>query len=370
MNPEPFSSAAAPVNPGRRRFARHLAAASVGVAAPAILVGNAWARNKSIRVGTYNGAMAEFVRTQVIPKFEADYGCRVYQTEGFTLGNIAILRQQKANPQYSVMMMDDAGIPIARAEDLIEKLPADQIRNLANVLPRYLLGDGYGAAFSISICSPFYNTERVKSFESFAELWAPRYKGQVLMVSPKQGTSLMPLIAAAAVATGKPLAQAQYELDRGFEQIAKLKDNILTIYDNNVTAVLQVAQGEALVGATEFSKYIAPYTLKGASVAQSVPKEGVFGGVNGITLVKNGPEPALGAAFIDRILDVSVQKGMAETIYAAPSVRDVSLSPAIAPRLAYPEKRIEELRVFMIDWAYINPRRSQIVERLNKIFGT
>ncbi|TDR92958.1 extracellular solute-binding protein [Enterovirga rhinocerotis] len=350
----------------RRSF---ITAAGAGLALPAIGSGRATAQGRSISVGTYNGPMAEFIRRQVIPKFEADLGCKVFLTEGFTLANVALLRQQKARPTYSVMMMDDAGIPIAKAESLIETLDPARIPNLRNALPRYIVNDNFGVAFSVSICSPFINSASFQPVKSYAELWDKKFRGRLLMVSPKQGTSIMVLIAAAAVASGKPLKEAQYLIDKGFDAMAELKPNIMTIYDNNVTAILQVAQGEADAGVVEFSKYIAPYTVKGATVEQCYPKEGVFGGINCMTLVKNAPDRELGEAFISRMLDPVVQKGLAEEVYAAPTVRDVTLDPKIAPRVAYPEKRIDELDLCMIDWGFINPKRGEIVEKLNRILG-
>src|ERR1700712_506798 len=104
-----------------------------GLAAPMFFVRNSWAEGKSINIGTYTGPQGEFVRRNVIPKFQSDLGCRVYQTEGVTLGQIAILRTQKANPTYSVMFMDDVGVPVAKDEDLITALPRDKMPNMAKV---------------------------------------------------------------------------------------------------------------------------------------------------------------------------------------------------------------------------------------------
>ena len=129
---------------GRRRAAALL---GVGLAAPMVFVRRAWAQGKAITIGTYTGPQGEFVRREVIPKFQSDFGCRVFQTQGVTLGQISILRTQKSNPTYSVMFMDDVGVPVAREEDLIVPLPRDKMPNLAHLLPRFLLNDGFAAAF-------------------------------------------------------------------------------------------------------------------------------------------------------------------------------------------------------------------------------
>lgn len=340
------------------------------LAAPLFFVRNSWAEGKSINVGTYTGPQGEYVRRNVIPKFQTDYECRVFQTEGVTLGQIAILRTQKANPTYSVMFMDDVGVPVARDEDLITPLPRDKMPNLQRIVPRFLLLDGYAAAFAVSVVAPFFNTQAVQRLESWETLWDPRFAGRFMAITPKQTPSVMLLIAATALATGKPFQEAQYLIEAGWPKLAALKPNVQTVYDNNVTAVLQVAQGQADIAGPDFSKTVLPYAAKKAPVAMSAPKEGVFAGVNTLTLVKNGPNPDLAAAFVDRMLDPAVQKGLSEATFAAPTVKDITLNPETAKIVAYPEARIDELKMLIADWSYVIPRRGAIVERYNQVFGS
>lgn len=340
-----------------------------GLAAPLAYAPGAWSQGKTISVGTYTGPQGEFVRRQVIPKFQADHGCRVLQTEGVTLGQIAILRTQKADPTYSVMFMDDVGVPVAKEEGLIAELPRDRMPNLATVIPRFVLNDGYAAAFAVSLITPYYNTQSVSGITSWEQMWDPRYKSRVLIVTPKQTQSVQLLVAAAALATGKPFKEAQYDLDAGWDKLAALKPNVQTVYDNNVTAVLQVAQGQADIAGPDFSKTVLPYAMKKAPVAMSYPGEGVFGGVNTVTLVKNGPNPDLAAAFADRMLDPAVQKALSEYTYAAPTVTGVTLNEQTAKLAPYPESRMDELKLMTIDWTAINPKRGAIVEKYNQVFG-
>ena len=339
------------------------------LAAPTVLVKNAWAQGKSLYVGTYSGVQGEYIRRNVIPRFQSDYGCRVFQREGVTLGQIAILRTEKARPSYSVMMMDDLGIPIAKTEGLIDKLPADKIPNLAKVFPNFRYAEDYGAAFAISVVTPFTNTS-VPPLEAFAQLWDQRFRGRFIMISPRLTQSVHLLAIATSLVTGKPVLEAQYEMDKGWDKMAELKPNVQTLYDNTGATILQVSQGQADVAGPEFSKGLVPYIKRGAPVVQSRPSEGSFAGVNCVTLVKNAPEPELGAAFIDRILSPAVQKGMAEATFAAPSVSDVQLSSDVANLVPYPESRMRDLRLYVLDWAHINPLRPAILERFNQVFGS
>lgn len=92
-------------------------------------------------------------------------------------------------------------------------------------------------------------------------------------------------------------------------------------------------------------------------------------GINCVTLVKNGPHPDLAAAFADRLFEPSIQKGVAEVAYSAPAVKGLDLNPEALKELAYPENRLEEMKLLAPDWAYLNPIRSQIIEKWNATFS-
>ncbi|MBS0517091.1 MAG: extracellular solute-binding protein [Proteobacteria bacterium] len=353
---------------GPKTSRRRLLAAA-GVASPMFFIRNGWAAGKSLYVGTYTGVQGEYVRKFVIPKFQSDLNCKVFQTENVTLGNIGILRTQKANPNYSVMMMDDVGVPIAKAEHLITQLPKDKIPNLAKVFPNFMYNDSYGAAFAVSTVAPWFN-KSVKPVESFADLWSERFRGRYMMVTPKQTQTVQLLAVAASMATGKPILEAQYELEKGWPKMAELKPNVQTIYDSINTAILAVSQGQADAAGPDFSKAVLPAIARGAPLVQAKPAEGAFAGVNTVTLVNKAPEPDLGAAFIDHILSPAVQKGMAEYTIAAPSVSGVDLDAKTAAVVPYPESRMKEMKLYVLDWEKINPQRGAILDKFNQVFGS
>lgn len=351
----------------RRRAVAALTATTL--AAPMIFARNGWAAGKSITVGTYTGPQGDYIHRMVIPKFEADHGCKVFQTQGVTLTQIALMRAQKAHPAYSVMFMDDTGVPIAKDEGLIAPLPRADIPNLAKAIPRFVLDDGYAVAFAVSAIAPCYNTQLAKPIASYEGLWDPALRGKLVIASPKFTQSVMLLIAAAALVTGKPLEQAQLLTDQAWGKMQALKPNVQTLYDNSTTAMLQLSQGQFSMDGPEFSKTVLPYKMKGAPIDMCYPKEGAFAGINTMTLVKNGPNPELAAAFIDRMLSPAVQKGLSEATFAAPTVTDITLDPKVAALVPYPAQRMAEMKLASMDWRTLNMRRGAIVEKLTQIFG-
>ena len=352
---------------GRRGLAGTAAAAAL--ATPTILIPRAWADGKSIYVGIYTAQQGEYVRKQIVPRFEADYKCRVFTTEGVTLSQIAALRATRANPKYSVMFMDDIGIDLAKKEGLLDPLPVEKLPNLERVYKRFLFSEGYGAAFAISTGGLYYNPQNDPKIKSYGDLWDDRFRRRVLMITPKFTQSIYMLVATASLVTGKPLKEAQYVLDTAWDKMAELKPNILTVYEAPAT-VMMVAQGQADVGAIEYSKNIYPYTVAGAPIDMVFPKEGTFAGINCLSFVKGAPEPELGAAFINRMLDPAVQQGLSEATLTASSISGLNFKPDVAKYIAYPDTKMTDMGLFACDWAYINPIRPSLLEKYNQTWGS
>jgi putative spermidine/putrescine transport system substrate-binding protein len=338
-----------------------------GTALSLPFVRRGWAQGKSIQVGIYNGPQGEFFRKEVMPKFEADYGCKVFADGGVTLGQISRLRATRDSPKYSVMLMDDIGVEVAKRENLIAPLDPAKIPNLAKVIPRFVVFDSHAAGFNISTGGIAYNPTVMKPPKSYTELWEPRFKKRFSIVSAETTQGVFMVIAAAAVATGKSYQEAQYLSDAAWPALEKLKPNVVSVFGDN-QAQQFIIQGDADVAAITYSKTIYPYKVKKAPIDMTIPIEGAFAAVNCVTLVKNGPEPELAHAFIDRVLDPAVQKPLAELTNAAPAISGLTIDPALKDVVPYPESRMDELKLFGGDWVYLNTQRAAWTEKFNRIF--
>lgn len=341
---------------------------SGAVAAPLIIGRRASAADRSITVGIYTGQQGDVVRKEIIPPFEAKNQCKVYTTEGVTLEQIALMRATRKNPKYSVMFVDDIGVELAKREGLIEQLPREQIPNMERVLKRFIYFDGYGAAFAMSAAGLCYNTATGKPLTSYGDLWEPGLRNRFMMESPKATQSLYLLIAAVTLETGKPYAQTQYMIEQAWPKMEALKPNVLSIFESQTT-VMQVANGQADVAGIFYSKTVYPYTVKGVPVEMCYPREGAFAGINTVTLVKNAPDRELGIAFINHMLEPTIQKLLAEETLTAPSISGLEFKPDVARFMAYPEAKMDEMQIFSPDWTFINPIRAKLLERYNQVFG-
>lgn len=350
----------------RRTFGK--LALGAGVTAPLVYNRGAWAQGKTIQIGIWGGSQGEFIKREVIPAFEADYGCTVLAEEGATLSNVGKLRATASEPKYSVMFVDDVVVKLLRDEGLTEELPAAEMPALGQVYPEFIYHDGYGTALGISLGGIFYNTG-IEPPASYADLWSDRWAGKIKLVSATNTPAMFFLIVAAAVKFGKPYAEAQYMVDDAFDKVAEIKPNVQNVFDSSIQAAAEIAQGQADVGMIEYSKYIYPYTDQGAPVTMGYPSEGAFAGTNCQVLVKNGPERDIAVAFMNRMLEPSVQKPLAEYALIAPPIAGLEFDEKTLRYIAYPQSEMVSRGLFTPDWTHINARRSEWTERLNQIIA-
>jgi len=352
-----------------RTTRRTLIKAAAGTLALPTIVSRAFAQEKQLHIGVYNSALGKLVQKEVIPAFERQFKCRVFTIEGATLSNIAALRATRNSPKFSVMMMDDVGIPQAKQEDLIVKLDESKIPNLEKVYKRFIFEDGFGVGFNISSAGMFYNPQVTKNLTSYEQLFEPRFRKRILLNTPRNTQSVLMLIVATALATGKPLKEAQYLIDQGWDKLAQLKPNVLTIYDSEAM-VLMVPQGQADVGGIDYSKSVYPHAAKGVPLDMAPLKEGFFTGINSMTIAKNAPEPELGMAFINFMLQPTVMHMLSSQTFGAPPVEGITFAPDVAKYLPYPATKMDDMGLMTPDWNFIIPRRPAILERYNTLFTT
>jgi putative spermidine/putrescine transport system substrate-binding protein len=355
----------------RRRFLRISAAGSAimlgGVTFPSV-VSPARGAEKTIKIGMYSGPRTEFVKATVIKRLEEKHRAKFLIDEGWTTEQLARLRASRSNPVHTVMWMDDIGVNVARKEGLIDKLPEDKIPNLAKVFPRYIVEAGHGVGIDVSTVALSYSTRDVKEAPaSWAALWDPAYRGKVSVPSIAGTHGLNLVVVAAALETGKPFQEAQYDSDAAFKKLSELKPNLYSIFSKTALVMAAMQQGEVIMTGPFYSGQIWPYVDQGLPANHVVPKEGGFAGLSCQTLVHGGPHPELGAEFINEILDVEMQAMLAKKLSNGPVVQGVPLPPETMARMPYGEGK-EEL-LFASDWEFINTIRPEWTERWNQVFS-
>jgi putative spermidine/putrescine transport system substrate-binding protein len=356
----------------RRRFLR------LGVAGSAIMIGGvtfptiitpARGAEKTVKIGMYSNPLTELVKSTIIKRLEEQYRIKFLIDEGWTTDQLARLRATRQNPVHTMMWMDDIGVNIAKKEGLIDKLPEDKIPNLAKVFSRFLVEEGYGVGIEASTVALTYSTRDLKEPpSSWAALWDPQFRGRVSVPSISGTHGLFLVMLAAALETGKPFQEAQYEPDAAFKKLAELKPNLHSIFTKNALIMAAFQQGEVVLAGPFYSGNIYPYIDKGLPANHIIPKEGGFTGLGCQTIVHGGPYPELGAVFINEILDPEMQAMMAKHLSDSPVVKGIQLPPEVLARTPYDSDK--DTALFLPDWEFINTVRPEWTERWNKVFSS
>lgn len=191
---------------------------------------------------------------------------------------------------------------------------------------------------------------------SWADLWDPASAGRVIIPSLQNTEGMWTFFLAAHLATGKPLSEAQYEVEAAFEKMKELKPNLLTIYTKMPPSFNMLEQGEAWLLSGGFSSFTIPRKLEGAPVDLAAPQEGICAMPSGIALVKGGPEQELAKAFIDEMLGTELQAAMTPVTFSIPTNPDVPV----------PEGLPSDVPVFAPDWAFVSKNRKEWIERWDR----
>lgn len=317
------------------------------------------AQSRDLVVGGAAG-MAGYMKEFVFPVIEKQHGMRVVFDGTRSLVNLEKMRADRAAPRMSVVLMDDPVMQLAWDEGLLAKLNGGGIPNLGRIKPGAVHLDGAWANYQQPWAGIAYNAKALPGgVPSYASLWEPANKGRVIVPSLQNTEGLWTLLAAAHVETGKPFAQAQYDMDVGFKKLASLKPNILTIYTNQPQAENLLESGEAAMMSGQFSSYTLIRAAAGAPVGLSAPKEGVFAMPSGICKVKGGPNEAAADAFIDAFLGPEIQAILVEKSFVLPT----------NPATAIPAGFVVPSDPFVPDWANVNKNREAWMQKWNQVLA-
>jgi putative spermidine/putrescine transport system substrate-binding protein len=336
----------------RRRFLAGTAGAATALAMPTILR----AAPREIVVG---GAAShrDWAETIVIPEFEKKHDCRVLFEGTKSLVNLEKMQQNQAKPYLSVVQMDDPVMILAQEAGLLEQLTAEKVPNLANLKDNTVHMDGAWANYLQPFQAIAYNEKALPNgISSWNDLWEPRFAGRAIIPSLQNTEGVFPLFMAAVLDTGKPVAEAQYDIDAGFRKLKALKPNLLTVYTQMPQAFNLLETGEAWAIAGALSSFIMPRRAQGAPVALAVPKEGAFASPSGVCVVKNGPHQDLAMAYVNDLLSADVQSKLVGPTFSLPTNTAV----------AVPDDLPKNIEVLSIDWGNVSKNRSAWIERWDR----
>jgi putative spermidine/putrescine transport system substrate-binding protein len=274
-----------------------------------------------------------------------------------SLVNLEKMQKNKDKQYLSVVMMDDPVMIPAVAEGLLEKLTVAKVPNLAMLKPGTVHMDGMWCNYLQPWLGIAYSPKALKTAPtSWADIYDPKYKGRIILPSLQNTEGLANLFMAAHLATGKPMAEAQKDIDAGFKKLVTIKPNLLTAYTQMPQAYNLLEQGEGFMISSAISQVALERKGSGAPVDIAVPKEGIFAMPSGVALVKGGPQPELAAGFVNEMIGPEVQARLSAITFSLPTNKDTPV-PAGMPTGA---------TIHGVDWQLVAANRADWVKRWDR----
>jgi len=340
---------------GRRRFVRQTGTlALAALAAPAIVR----AQSKEIVVGCA-GSHSSWMEKLVLPHMKAKLGATIIFEGTKSSVNLEKMSSNKDKPYLSVVQMDDPVMIQAVELGLLTPITAANVPNVSQLRKGAVHMDGMWANYAQPWAGVAYNTKALRGVPSWNQLWEPQYKGKVILPSLQNTEGMWTLFMAAHLATGKPLAQAQYDMDAAFDKLRAMKPNVINVYSVMSQAFNLLEQGEITMLAGNFSSYTQPRQAAGAPVSLAAPKEGIFAMPSGICLVKNGPNAGLAQAYVNEMLGADLQSRVAE----------FSASLAANTQVKASASTPTGVEIFSPDWAFVAKNRKDWITRFDKLMA-
>ena len=339
----------------RRTVLKGSAFAMVGsVAMPAILR----AQSSELVIGCA-GSHAPWMEEIIAPHIKQAIGADILFEGTKSSVNLEKMSSNRDRPYLSVVQMDDPVMIQAVQENLLSPMDSDMVPNLTALRDGAVHMDGMWANYVQPWAGVAYNTSMVDGVASWADLWAPEAKGRVIIPSLQNTEGMWTLFAAAMLGSGKPFAEAQYEIDAAFAKLEELKPNVLTAYSVMSQAFNLLEQGEITMLAGSFSSYALPRKVEGVPVDLAAPAEGIFAMPSGICLVKDGPNPELAAAYVNEMLSAELQLQLATFSSSVPANTSVDVGDIVPAGVD----------ILSPDWAFVAANRQGWIERFDKLMA-
>lgn len=346
------------MNATRRDVLKGMAAA--GAAGFGSAVGISFAQSRAISATTFPGAWEEAHRGILVPEFRrATSNAQVNLVASLAVDAVSKIVAAKANPPYDAVILDEGPFIAAMQHDIFEKIPADKVPNMKDLPKKFIDPSGLGVYCSAQIIGIAYNPEKIKNPpKSWNDLLKPEYKGRIGLAS--MGSTL---IAAWMVEIARVNGGGADKMEPAFAYLKKLLPNVGAVAASPGALATLFQQGQVDI-APHYSNNVGDLQAKGVAIAHQKPDTGWQYIRSTFHIVKNSKNVDLAAAYVNASISPAVQAKMGDKPYLlVPTNTKVPFSPGLRQYA----KNAAELETFHgVDWAKLNPKRSEYIDRFNR----
>lgn len=325
---------------GRRSFILGLAAVSASVAGG---TGPAAAQDKTLVIYSGNEKTLEEV---VFPAFQKETGIEV---QPVSTGSGVLFKRvvsEKDRPQGDVIW----GVSRQLLETHKDYFRPYRSKNRDAIPAEYRAPDDAWIGNNLHVLVILQNTKLLPEAEgpkSWSDLLDPKWKGKIAFTDPANSGS--------AYANATMLVDLFGGGDAGWGKLAQVLGNMKVL--NRSSLVFQgVGNGEYPLGVSlEYAGYV--WATNGAPVKVIYPTEGTYALMEGVAIIKGGPNPKAAEAYVDFINRKDVREKILAATFRRAARQDLDLSklPGAMPAFsalkmaAYDERRWTETRAATLD---------------------
>ena len=323
----------------RRSFLKAGTAGVVGtaigaVAAPAIVLG----QTRTLTISTWGGDTENSIKTLVMPEFEKEHDCKFVFDIGSQGARYNKIRAQEGLATVDIFFSTDELVFNGNRTGVFAEVNPANIPNMADVHDWATPTDGFGATYGLITFGLAYHTGLVKNPPTgWADLWREDVSSNLAL--PAVFHSMMPalLIRSSEIAGG-----SADDLQPGIARLAELRPKKLSYFWTAWAPLLE--SGDVHVAA-EFDYYVEGMKDKGYTVGWNNPSDKGFASHNHLSIPAASENKDLAEAFINAMLEPSVQEATANNIFMGPSNTKVQLAPEVASRVTYGD-RLQNIQFF------------------------
>jgi spermidine/putrescine transport system substrate-binding protein len=267
----------------------------------------AWAQSQVLNITTYD----KFIPQDFIDKFQADTGIqmqvRLTDDQGKQYNLVAA---EGGNPTTDLVTVVSHRFAQWVDADLLAPLDPGSIPNWKTLNPAYqdaewarINGNLWGVPILAGFEGLARNTEQTEDVDSWSIMFDPQYKGYTSYIVSDFLSVVMTYLGYDGdfvSYVGKP-EEAQAATNAARDFLIQHKDMVRKYYDAG-SEVQQMFINEDIYVAQTWSGPAAKLIMDGHPIALSVPKEGTYGFVYSLNIVKGAPNAENALKFIDAVL--------------------------------------------------------------------
>jgi putative spermidine/putrescine transport system substrate-binding protein len=339
----------------RRRLLQGLVCVGATALAGRAAIGQA----RSIAASTFPGAWEEAHRSILVPAFQRATGAGVNLVAAVPVDTLSKLVAAKGTAPYDAVILDEGPSLSVPQQEVFEKMPVDRMPNVKDLPQKFIDPRGYSVFCSAQIIGIAYNTEKIKTPpRSWNDLLKPEYKGRVGLAA-MAGTLTQAWMAEMAKLHGG----SEENMEPAFQFVKKMLPNVSALTPSPGALATLFQQGQVDI-AVHYSNNVGDLRSKGVPIALARPDTGFVIIRSTMHVVKGTKQLDLAAAYVNASISPEVQTKMGDAPYfLVPTNSKVPFSKGLQQYA----KDMAELETFRtVDWAKLNPRRLEYIDRFNR----